>query len=178
MHLRSNIYVKYFGTQLLGSPLPLGLTRGPLYIVYPVYPIVTPLGLHWWPQKKTLMCLLHLFTSVAPFFVTIVRRRRSRVLCGPFLSTFGSIQELVQTERIFFFVLFKLNRSVTSGRTIGSWELFVWNKSETIVLHFIASSTAKLFLNNCNYSSLDQPARAPMCGTNLFVFMMLSKSFP
>ena len=45
MHLRSNIYVKYFGTQLLGGPLPLGLTRGPLYIVYPVYPIVTPLML-------------------------------------------------------------------------------------------------------------------------------------
>ena len=44
MHLLSNIYVKYFGTQLLGGPLPLGLTRGPLYIVYPVYPIVTPLG--------------------------------------------------------------------------------------------------------------------------------------
>ena len=48
MHLRSNInfYVKYFGTQLLGGPLPLGLTRGrgPLYTVYPVYPIVTPLS--------------------------------------------------------------------------------------------------------------------------------------
>ena len=44
MHLRSNIYVKYFGTQLLGGPLPLSLTRGPLDIVYPVYPIVTPLS--------------------------------------------------------------------------------------------------------------------------------------